>query len=204
MFVMGRREFLAGATSLICLTSAGCLSRSREFDPDVEPKKQLGEASGISFEIEPNWDYEYLEESDEVQIQFEGGDSTTVAFDTFGVRRAADHGSNRLEQILESNSVAGKGIGTGGGRVDLSEIDTAPEEDDSLRDEFTHDPLWAPRVFHTHYYDRNGVLNSKPEVPFQDVIEVVPRSMDITILLPERTYTAFLPVICRKSWSKDG
>ena len=155
---MGRREFLAGATSLICLTSTGCLSRFREFDPDVDPKKQLGEASGISFEVDPDWEYEYLEESDSVRIHFDGDDSTTMAFDEFAKLRAADHGSHRLQQMLEDNSLTGTGIQPGWGRIDLTEIETAGNTTDSLQEEFTHDPLWAPRVDNVHYYDRNGVL----------------------------------------------
>jgi len=200
---MSRREFLVGATSLVCLTSAGCLSRSREFDPDVDVKMQLGEASGISFEVEPDLDYEYLEESDEVRIYFEDSDSNTLPFETFGVLRAADHGSDRLEQILETNSVAGTGIGTGWGRVDLTEINTGPNGADSLQDEFSQDPLWAPNVSHTHYYTRNGRLNTEPEVPFEEIVAVVPRSMKITVLLSEKSHSVLLPVICKKSWHKD-
>lgn len=203
MFVMGRREFLAGATSLICLTSAGCLSRFGEFDPDIEPKKQLGEASGISFEVDPDLEYEYLEENDRVRIHFDGDDATTMAFDEFGKLRAAEHGSDRLQQILEDNSLAGTGIGSGWGRTDLTEIDTSGTTTNSLQEEFTQDPLWAPRVDHVHSYDRNGVLVYEPAVPFQDVVTVAPRSMEITILFSERNYTIFLPVICRKLWAKD-
>jgi len=200
---MSRREFLAGLTSLVCLTSAGCLSRSREFNPNVDVKKQLGEASGISFEVEPDLDYEYLEESDEVRIYFEDGDSNTLPFETFGVLRAADHGSDRLAQILETNSVAGAGIGTGWGRVDLTEINTGPDEIDSLQEEFSQDLPWAPNVSHTHYYTRNRRLDTEPEVPFEEIVVVVPRSMEVTILFSEESYSVLLPIICKKSWHKD-
>lgn len=200
--LFNRRAALKMAGSSAMLSLAGCITDG-EFEPDIDEQKQLGEASGISFEVEPNRDYEYMEESNQVRIHFDGGDSTTMPFETFGVRRAAHHGSDQLEQILEANSVDGTGIGTGQGRVNLTEIDESPNGEDSLREEFNHDPLWGPKVYHTHYYTRNGRLQTEPAVPFEDIVAVVPRYMEVTVLFPERSYTVRLPVICKKSWSKD-
>jgi len=217
---MIRRAFLAGVVSSISLASTGCLSGSPssstegteqeqkkeqkdEFEPGIEQVMRLGGASGISFEEDPEWEYEYLEGSDRVRIQYDSGGSSTTAFGKFGTLRAADHCSDRLQRILEDNSLAGTGISAGWGRVELTEIDSSTNETVTLRKEITRDAPMAPKVYHSHHYARDGSPISEPAVPFEDIVETVPKLMEITILFPEKRYTAVLPVVCTKEWYKD-
>jgi len=221
---MIRRTFLSGGTGLISLASAGCLSGSgsrstekgnqdgdeqqdeeqetEDFNPDVEQVTRLGEASSVSFEVAPDWEYEYIEASDSVRIQYDSGDSSTMAFGKFGTLRAADHSSDRLQQILEDNSLTGTGISTGWGRTGLNEIDT-PTNETTVQEEVTRDAPMAPKVYHTHHYARDGSLISEPAVPFENIVEAVPNSMEVTMLFPEKNYTAVLPVVCTKDWVKN-
>ena len=222
---MIRRTFLAGGIGSISLVSAGCLSGSAsrstaeenqgeeekqgeeqapaEFDPDIEQVTRLGDAAGISFEVAPEWEYEYREENDSVRIQYDSGDSGTMAFGTFGTLRAADHSSERLQEIVEDNSLTGTGISTGWGRVEVSEIDISTNETALVQEDVTRDAPVAPKVYYSHHYARDGSLISKPDIPFADLVEVVPRSMAVTMLFPEKSYTAVFPVVCRKDWTKD-
>ena len=222
---MIRRTFLAGGISSISLASAGCLSGSAsrstaeesqegdqkqgeeqepaEFDPDIEQVTRLGDAAGISFEVAPEWEYEYHEENDSVRIQYNSGDSGTMPFGMFGTLRAVDHSSDRLQQILEDNSLTGTGISTGWGRLKMSEIDTSNSDTTLLSEEFTRDAPMAPKVYYTHHYTRDGSLISEPAIPFADLVEAVPRSMEVTMLFPEKSYTAVFPVVCRKDWTKN-
>ena len=222
---MIRRTFLAGGIGSISLVSAGCLSGSAsrstteenqegdqkqgeegdtaEFDPDIEQATRLGDAAGISFEVAPEWEYEYREENDSVRIQYDSGGSGTMAFGKFGTLRAADHSSDRLQRILADSSLTGTGISTGWGRVKRSEIEPSTNETTSAQEEFTRDAPVAPKVYHTHQYARDGSLVSEPAVPFVDLVEAVPRSMEVTVRFPERSYTAVFPVVCTKDWTKD-
>ena len=222
---MIRRAFLAAGVSSISLVSAGCLfdsaspptaegnqdrnetqdeeQETTEFNPDVEQMTRLGDASGISFEVAPEWEYAYLEESNSVRIQYDTGDSSTMAFETFGTLRAADHSSDRLRQILEDNSLTGTGVSTGWGRVELREIETSTHETTSAQEEFTRDVPVAPKVYHTHHFARDGSLISEPTVPFEDLVEAVPRSTEVTVRFPEQSYTAVFPVVCTKDWTKN-
>ena len=222
---MIRRTFLAGGIGSISLVSAGCLSGSAsrstteenqegdqkqgeegdtaEFDPDIEQATRLGDAAGISFEVAPEWEYEYREENDSVRIQYDSGGSGTMAFGKFGTLRAADHSSDRLQRILADSSLTGTGISTGWGRVKRSEIEPSTNETTSAQEEFTRDAPVAPKVYHTHQYARDGSLVSEPAVPFVDLVEAVPRSMEVTMRFPERSYTAVFPVVCTKDWTKN-
>jgi len=227
---MIRRAFFAGVISSVSFASTGCLSRfpsssteeddeedddedddedenenedEDEFNPGVEQITGVGEGSGISFEVEPEWDYEYLKESDSVRIEYDAGDSSTMAFDTFGTLRAADHSSDRLQRILEDNSLTGTGINAGWGRVELTEIDMSTGEAESLQEAVTRDAPMAPKVYHSYHYDRDGSLISEPTVPFQDIVESVPRLIEISIRFPEKKYTAVLPVVCSKEWEQN-
>ena len=222
---MIRRAVLAAGVGSISLVSAGCLFDSasapsenenqkrdetqdeeREtaaFNPDVEQMTRLGDAPGISFTVTPEWEYAYLEENDSVRIQYDSGGSSTMAFGRFGTLRAADHSSDRLQRILADSSLTGTGISTGWGRVERSEIEPSTNETISPQEEFTRDAPVAPKVYHTHQYARDGSLVSEPAVPFADLVEAVPRSMEVTMRFPERSYTAVFPVVCTKDWTKN-
>lgn len=217
---MTRRAFLAGVISSITLASAGCLTgpsitptaeekqqedeqNNKEFNPDIEQVTRLGDAPGISFEMTPKREYEYLEESDRVRIQYDSGDSSTMPFGKFGTLRAVDHSSDRLQQILEDNSLTGTGISTGEGRVKSAEIDTSNSETAPVRAEFSRDVPRAPIVFHSHHYARDGSLISEPDITFEEIVATVPRSIDVTMRFPEKRYTAVLPGVCTKDWAKN-
>lgn len=213
---MTRREFLVGAGSAISLAFAGCLSADNSdepssenesddevFDPDVEPARRLGQGPGVSFEATPERAYEYLEASDRVQIRYDSGDTSVMAFDRWGTARATDHGADRLQSILNSKSLTGTGIGIGQGRVEVADIEVSSGEERPTQDEFKRAAPLSPSVYHSHDYARDGSLISEPDVPFQRIIEETPRSMEITMLFPEKEYTAVLPAVCHRTWSKN-
>ncbi|RXK51771.1 hypothetical protein [Halorientalis pallida] len=204
---MIRREFLAGLGASVGVIYAGCLSPSstqtEEFTPDVEPTKRLGQAPGISFDAKPQEEYEYLEESDSVRIQYESGESSTFAFAWWGTARAAEHGADRLKRLLEDKSLTGTGISTGWGETELAAIDVPTDEDPPTQEEFKRGPPLCPKVRHLHHYARDGSLISKPDVSFSRIVEATPRSMEITMLFPEKAYTAVLPVVCSRTWQRN-
>lgn len=207
---VNRRTFLAGLGASSCLTSAGCLSTpspsttTEEFNPDVEPTTRLGTAPGISFEATPERDYEYLEESNRVRILYDSGDTSTVDFETWGTGRAASHAADRLHRLLEEKSLTGTGINIGKGRVELVDIDVPAGGDPPTQEEFTRGAPVCPQVFHFHHYARDGSLISKPEVSFQKLVDASPRSMEVTMLFPEKEYTAVLPVACSRTWQRNA
>jgi len=217
---MNRRAFLGGVISSISLVSAGCLAappttpteeekqqdseQNKEgFNPAIEQVTRLGDAPGISFEVTPEREYVYLEEDDRVKIQYDSGGSSTMSFREYGTLRAVDHSSDRLKQILEDNSLTGTGISTGQGRMKLSDIDTPDGEAAPPQAEFSRDAPIAPKVFHTHHYARDGSLISEPDIAFEEIVATVPRSMEVTMLFPEKEYTAVLPCVCTKDWQQN-
>ncbi|MXR51125.1 hypothetical protein GRX03_05825 [Halovenus sp. WSH3] len=215
---MTRRAFLTGVGSSICFAFAGCLAtdnnddpsskpadrrEDEEFTPDVEPVTRLGKAPSISFEAAPERAYEYLEADDSVRIHYDSGETSTMSFDRWGTARAVDHGSDRLQSLFENKSLIGTGISIGQGQVELSNIEVSSGGEQPTQEEFKWGAPLAPIGFHSHHYARDGELISKPDVPFQRLVEEAPRSMEITMLFPEKEYTAVLPVVCDRTWSKD-
>lgn len=206
---MHRRAFLAGVSASVCLTNAGCLSNptpsttTEEFNPAIEPTTRLGTAPRISFEATPEREYEYLEESNRVRILYDSGHTSTIDFETWGTGRAASHAADRLQHILEEKSLTGTGISVGKGRVTVSEIDVPASGDPPTQEEFERGAPVCPQVFHFHHYARNGSLISEPEVPYQELVEAAPRSMEVTMVFAENEYTAVLPVVCTRTWQKN-
>jgi len=210
---MIRRNVLSGVAVSVGLTTAGCLSGSAptsregettsEFDPDVEQITRLGAAPDIKFEVAPDSDYEYLEERNRVRLHYDSGDTSTMSFGRYGTHQAVEHGSDRLQRILDAKSLTGTGISVGQGEFDISDLTTSTPEDSSLQEEIVRDAPLAPMVFHSHHYARDGSLISEPSIAFQEIVEAVPRVMDISITFPEQNYRAILPVVCEKGWYKN-
>lgn len=210
---MRRRRVLSGVGVFGVIATAGCLSGtapssrgeqdSSEFDPNIEQRIQLGGASKSAFEVAPKDDYEYLEEQGEIRIEYGSGDTSTMSFGRYGTHQAIDHGGDRLQSLLNSESMTGTGISVGQGIFEISDLTTSRAEDSSLSEEIKRDAQLAPQVFHSHHYARDGSLISEPSVSFQEIVETVPRMMDITINFPEQQYQAVLPVVCEKGWYQN-
>lgn len=49
-----------------------------------------------------------------------------------------------------------------------------------------------------HVYDRNGDHVETPSVSWDALVDAVPRAIAVTMLFPERGYTAVLPVLCEQ------
>ena len=208
-----RRRILSGVAVVGGLATAGCLSggapSSRgeqdgsEFDPDIEQRIQLGGASKSTLEIAPKDDYEYLAEEGKVRIEYDSGDTSTMSFGRYGTHQAVDHGTDRLQRLLESESMTGTGISVGRGGFEISELTTSTAEESPLSEEIKRDALLAPKVFHSHHHARDGSLISEPSISFQEIVEVIPRMMNITITFPEQQYQAVLLVVCKKGWYQN-
>jgi len=126
-----------------------------------------------------------------------------MKFGKFGTLCAVDHGSDRLQQILEDNSLIGTGISTGQGQIKSTEIDTSNNETAPVQAEFSRNVPRAPIVFHSHHYARDDSLISEPDIAFEKIVATVPRSMEVTVLFSEKRYTAVLPCVCTKDWEKN-
>ena len=221
---MHRRAFLTGVGSVVSLSCAGCSAPSSdsqiisphrdtptletetagsEFDSAVEPTLRLGAASGLTFEVAPSREYEYLEANNSVRITWDAGDSSTMPFARWGTQRAVDHASDRLQTLLDEKSLTGTGISVGQGRFELSDIDVPADEEPPTDAEFKRAVALGPMVFHQHHYARDGSLLSEPDVDFQKIVANTPRVMEITVLFPEQEYTAILPVACDRGWIRD-
>ncbi|WP_327053544.1 hypothetical protein [Halomicrococcus gelatinilyticus] len=199
---MDRRTVLAGTGTALSLLLAGCsngIDANDEFDPDVEPVERVGGAPPVSIEAEPEREYEYRPGSDSVRVEFDGGETATMPFDEWGTRRATDHAVDHVYSLLAEQSLAGTGVSVGQGEAVLSELDRTTAEDAPSAPELDRDAQFAPVVFHEHRYDRNGDLVSEPSVSFDAIVEATPRTVDVTVLFPEREYAATLPVVCQRT-----
>lgn len=185
---MHRRRFLGLGSAALLPTLAGC--DGDDFDP-VESKKQLGEAPGISIEVGPDREYEYLEESDEIRF---GWSDETRPMGEWGTERAADEAADAIDDHLREHSIQDERIGSGVNEVDRFDIEDAGGDPDDA--EFERDRPLGVTVQHTYTYDQDGSLHSKPEIPFEDVVAVTPRSVAVTIHLPDYDYRVVLPVVC--------
>jgi len=199
---MDRRTVLTGASAALSLLLAGCSSgidANDEFDPDVEPVERLGAAPPVSIEAEPEREYEYRPESDSVRVEFDEGETATMPFDEWGTRRATDHAVDHVYSLLEAESLTGTSISVGQGRAVVSELDRTTAADAPPTPGFDRDVQIAPIVSHEHRYDRDGELVSDPSVSFDAIVEATPRTVDVTVLFPEREYAATLPVVCKRT-----
>lgn len=188
---MHRRRFLVLGSAVLLPSLTGCIGD--DFDP-VESKKRLGEGRGISIEVEPDRDYEYLEESDEIRFAWSG---ETRPMGEWGTERAADEAADAVDGHLRENGIQDEHISSGVNEVDRFDIEAAGGDPDDV--EFERDLALGVTVQHAYTYDRDGALHSKPEIPFEDVVAVTPRSVGVTIHLPDHEYRVVLPVVCWRS-----
>lgn len=185
---MHRRRFLVLGSAALLPTLAGC--GGDDFDP-IESKKELGATPGISIEVEPDRNYEYLEESDEIRFGWSG---ETMPMGEWGTERAAEEAADTVNDHLRENGIQDKYIGPGVNEVDRFDIEDAGGDPDD--GEFERDRPLGVTVQHTYTYERDGSLHSKPAIPFTDVVSATPRSVAVTIHLPDYQYRAVLPVVC--------
>lgn len=193
---MHRRRFLVLGSAALLPAVAGC--SGDDFDP-VESRRRLGAAAPITIDVNPERDYEYDADRDEVTTD----SGTTMPFDEWGTRRATVHAADAVNEILDEASLLGEGISTGTGRADLDSLDEWAGDGRPAETEFERDLEVAPIVFHQHHYDRKGSLISKPEVSFDRIVEETPRSAEVTVRFPEKAYRAVLPVVCRRLWIRN-
>ena len=192
---MHRHRFLAlGSAALPALAGCG----GDDFDP-VEPKERLGSGNPISLEADPERGYHYYEADDTVTTD----SGAEMPFDEWGTRRATAHASDAVKEILLEQSLLVDGVTTGTGGTDLGSLDEWAGDDRPREEDFDRDLEISPIVAHQHHYDRDGNLISKPEIPFERIVEATPRAAEATVLFPERKYRAVLPVVCQRTWIRN-
>lgn len=179
---MHRRSFLAASGVGLLGALAGCGSRG-EFEPDVEPTRRLGGAEPVSMAV---------------TAERPPGVGEDETFEGEATERAADEAASRLRSILGDESLLGTGVNVGVSVVDLAELDQPTEAEPARPDEFRWGKEIGPRVFHFHHYARDGELLSQPSVSFEALVEATPRSFEVSLSYPERSYAAVLPAICRR------
>lgn len=185
---MHRRRFLGLGSVALLPTLAGC--GGDDFDP-IESKKQLGEAPGLSIKVEPDREYEYLEERDEIRFGWSG---ETMPMGEWGTERAADEAADAVDDHLREHGIQDDHVSSDVNEVDRFDIEAAGGDPDDA--EFERDRPLGVTVQHTYTYDRDGALHSKPEIPFEDVVAGTTRSVAVTLALPDHEYRAVLPVMC--------
>lgn len=197
---LSRRKLLETTGATLSVLLSGCSNRSDSHrELDFEQLNRLGGASPVAIESEPVREYEYIAEDDRVRLHYDSGETSTRPFTEWGTMRAAYHAANHIKSLLDAESLMGDGIDVGWGRLDFSEINWTEGDSTPTEDEFSRDADFAPMVSHLHHYDRKGNLISKPDVSFESITEATPRAIDVTMLFPEREYTATLPVLCERT-----
>jgi hypothetical protein len=229
MHTMYRRRFLGGVGILVSSAAGGCLgdrprsetattngkdgtnngntdgtnSDQRGFEPDVEPINRLGGTAVVSIEATPERDYEYLEDEDRVRIRYDSGRTNEMSFDEWGTRRATSAAADHVRTGLDDAGVLGDGVDVGVGVVELDDLDEGRSERAADPSEFDREVNLGPIVNHSRGYSREGELLYEPAVEFEAVVDATPRSVDVTMSFEEREYTAVLPVMCKKGWSRQ-
>lgn len=168
-----------------------------DTDPcdDVETIAALGNKSGISIETTSDRDYEYIDDKEQVRVTYDDGTTAEMSFGRLATKRAASEAAERVIQLLEAEGMSDPAVG--GGRVRLDEI----TEEDPNPDEFKRAVPSGVRVLHTKSYSQNGHLLSEPDVDFQEVVDVLPRTITVDIAFENHDYTAKLPVMCERACS---
>lgn len=226
---MNRREFLGGAGIVVTSAATGCLgdrpssetaatngenstnngntdymsSDQPDFEPDVEPSNRLGGASGISIEATPERDYEYLEDEDRVRIQYDSGRTNEMSFDEWGTRRATSAAADHIRAVLAGAGLLENGVNVGEGIVELSDLDEERDERAPDPSEFDREVDLGPIVTHSRGYSRDGELLYEPAVEFETVVDATPQLIEVAMPFEEREYTAVLPIMCKKGWTRQ-
>ena len=172
----------------------------RPVEPPFEPIIRLGGASSATISAEPVREYEYLDGENEVRVQY-NSDSDTIPFDEWGTLWATDHASQYVRDRLREKSLLEEAVFVAGGIVDLDEL-TETSANPPSESMFERDREIGPTVNHSTMYDRQGALVSSPEVAFEALVEATPRTMEVSMKVPEGEYTAILPVLCSKRWAQ--
>ena len=133
-----------------------------------------------------------------MQITDRAGDPETLPFAEWGTRRAADHAVDYIRSLLTAESLLDNGVDVFEGRISNAEGSWTRTAATSTESEFDRAVEIGPIVSHTHVYDRHGNLVSEPTVSFRSLVEMIPRSITVTIQFTEKAYTATLPVLCRR------
>lgn len=179
---MDRRQFIASTGVGLALFVCGC-STSSEFEPDVDPVERLGAAPQVSMEVTAEKDFTETEER---------------PFEEWATRRATERASEGLRELLGEASLTGQGVSIGFGVVDLEELDHPAHEEPPEESEFNRATSSGPIVSHEQLYSRDGDLRWKPDVEFREIVEATPRSFEVSMRYPARTYVAILPVMCQR------
>jgi hypothetical protein len=197
---MKRRSAITGAGTVLSMLLAGCSGDAdSKFDPDVEPVERLGAGSPVAIEAEPEHEYEYLAESNSVHVEYKYGDSETMPFADWGTRRAAVHAADHVHTLLRKESLIGTAISVDHGEAILTELDRTSTDDSPPNPALNRAVPVAPIVFHKHTYNRDGKITIEPSVSFQTIVNATPRTIDVTMLFPEREYSTILPVVCKRT-----
>ena len=193
---MHRRGFLALGTAALLPTLAGC---GESFDP-IEPKKRLGSAAPLAVEIEPDREYEYVESSHEVRFAWSG---ETRPMDEWGSTRAGEHAADVVQHELDAAGVLGEQVGVSSESVNLSTLDDWQGSERPRATEFEGSLDRGTVVSHLYHYERDGSVYQKPAVAFDRLVEVTPRSVEVTLQLPEYAHDVVLPVVCNRTWIRN-
>lgn len=167
-----------------------------DFDPAVDVRTKLGRADPVSIEAEPEREYEYLEDDDAVHIEYDTGETSDIPFDEWGTLRALEAGAEYVRNIVGENDW--KGVYVSQRLTESRYIDANSNES-----EFDRDFDVSISVDLVTTYARDGTKIREPSVEFDVVSNAIPRKIEVTMLFPERDYTAVFPIICHRSWGKE-
>ncbi|SDQ30992.1 hypothetical protein [Natronobacterium texcoconense] len=211
-----KRRVLLGSVPL-AVTTTGCLDSaqlddSAEDDLDdhgssddaggqearIEEISVLGTADPISVEATPEREYEYLEEKDEVRIEYDDPPDREMPFDEWGRRRATAAGDDKIRSVLSDEGIsdAGSSIGTVR-KQDVDEDKSSQDPDPSI---FDREVGIGISVEITYYYEGDELVE-EPDTDLDTLVEVVPPYIEVTMLFEEREYTADVPILCTRRWT---
>jgi len=104
-----------------------------------------------------------------------------------------------VHTLLRKESLIGTAISVDHGEAMLTELDQTSTDDSPLNKAFKRAGPITPTVFHEHTDNRDGEITIEPSVSFQAIVNPTPRTIDVTMLFPEREYSTILPAVCKRT-----
>ena len=173
---MNRRTYLvAGAAGLASLAGCTAVAKTTRADVTVDPSLVRGKGDPVTAEETITRDsVEYLEATNEVRY----GD-TTEPFHRWARRECASVGSTAVLPAIEDRFEKPiEGLGKGVRSLLFGLIIT---------------------VDYTVVRDEEGSVTSEPNVEFEELVAVTPRTVTATVVLEGRDYARTVPVIVQES-----
>lgn len=198
-----RRTVVTTVGATLSAPLGGCSqSASGELSPPFEAVTEPGAGQPVSLEVEPTREYTYVPEDDAVRYETTGPERVTHAkrmpFEEWGTRRANEHAYQRLNSRLDEEFPDRQLVRTAMGHLPVWELTSGKNSAERSDLEFKRAVEIGLKVLYYHVYDHNGDRVETPHVSWDALVNSVPRAIELTMLFPEREYTAILPVLCEQ------